>query len=211
MRNIPELTSLRSQADQIVGRRDAARSRVTAASVAVTRLQSEADMLNQVAELFRQMVDKEVTLGVQAVERLLTEGLKAVFDDQDLRVRADIEIQRGKVSVELVTVQTKADGTVIEGLSRDGFGGAVTTVQSILLRIIVLLRRGLQPVLLLDETLPALDGNYVANMGRFLRVLCQRVGIDILLVTFNPDLVSAADKAYQISSHDGAARFKEIS
>lgn len=207
---IPDLSELRSRADRLAGRRDAALARLEKTRQDIHRLSNEAEALALVSELFRQMIDKEVTLGVQAIERLLSEALRAVFDDQDLRVRADIEIQRGKVSVDLVTIQTRTDGTVIEGLSRDGFGGAVTTVQSILLRIIVLLKRGLQPVLLLDETLPALDGNYVSNMGRFLRVLCERVGIDILLVTFNSALVSSADKAYQITTTDGSARFKEI-
>ena len=83
-------------------------------------------------------------------------------------------------------------------------------MQSILLRIIIILRRGLRPVLLLDESLPAFDGNYVSNMGHFLSVLCQRLGMDILLVTHNPALVESADKGYRIIRKNGEARFEEI-
>jgi ABC-type iron transport system FetAB ATPase subunit len=173
-------------------------------------LEAEDELTNIVAGLFRTLIDAEVTEGVKAVEHLQGEGLQAVFDNQNLTVRADVELQRGKVSVDLVTVQTLPDGTVVEGLSRDAFGGAVTTVQSALMRIIVLFRRNMLPVLFLDESLPAFDENYVANMGRFLAALCDRLDMDILLVTHNPALVEAADRAYRIRKTGGAARFQEI-
>ncbi|MBV6342951.1 hypothetical protein HWQ67_15320 [Candidatus Magnetobacterium casensis] len=161
------------------------------------------------ATLLRGLIDREVTLSVQAIERLQTEGLQAVFPDQHLAVKSVVDVQRGKVSVDLVTVQTRGDGVVIEGGGNDSFGGAVTTLQSVLLRILIILRRGLRPVLILDETLPALDGNYVVNVGKFLRLISKQLGIDILLVTHNPVLVEAADRAYRIVRRDGVARFEE--
>ena len=176
----------------------------------IKRLENEAALLDLVLGLFRQLIDQEVVQGVQAVEKLQTEGLQAVFEDQDLHVKSQVEIQRGKVSVDLLTVQKYPNGMEIEGISGDSFGGAVATVQSILLRLIILLRRGLRPLLLLDESLPAFDSNYVVNMGRFLSTLCRRLKVDILLVTHNPALVEAADKAYKIVRKDGAARFEKL-
>jgi hypothetical protein len=173
-------------------------------------LEAEEVLLEKVAELFRQILDQEVTVGVQAVERLQTEGLRAVFEGQDLQVKASVEVSRGKVSVDLVTVQKQDDGSEIEGLCNDSFGGAVTTVQSVLLRIILIIRRGLRPILFLDETLPALDDNHTINTGRFLSTLCKRLGVDVLLVTHNPVLVEAADKAYRIVRKDGIATFEQV-
>ena len=160
--------------------------------------------------LLRTLVDREVNEGVRAVEELLSEGLRAVFEDQDLSVRAETEISHGKVSVDFITVQKQADGTVTEGLSRDAYGGAVTTVQSVLLRVIVTLRRGMRPVLFMDESLPAFDVNYVHNMGNFLKTLCKRLGYDMLLVSHNPAMVEAADHAYRIVKVDGRATFKRL-
>ena len=138
---------------------------------------------------------------------LLTEGLQAVFPDQNLSVVPKVELQRGKVAVDLTTTQVHG-GTTIEGGCNDAFGGAVTTIQSVLLRIFVLLKRGLRPVLLMDETLPAFDGNYVHNIGAFLSLVSKRLGVDILLVTHNPALVEAGDRVYRISRKDGAASFE---
>jgi ABC-type thiamine transport system ATPase subunit len=99
---------------------------------------------------------------------------------------------------------------VTSGLSREAYGGAVTTVQSVLLRIIVLLKRGLRPILIMDESLPAFDSTYVDNMGLFLKTICARLGIDILLVSHNPAMVEAADRAYRIQKINGAAVFRKI-
>lgn len=202
---IPSPTALQSQLDQALGLRKGAVARLDGTKAEIKRLEAEETLLVLVQTLLQKMIDKEVTAGVQAVEHLQTEGLQAVFGDQDLRVRAEVDIQRGKVSVDLVTVQKHA-GHEVEGLSGDAFGGAVATVQSALLRIIIMLRRGLRPLLLLDETLPAFDHNYVVNMGMFLSILCRRLDMDILLVTHNPALVEAADKAYRLVLRNGGVK-----
>ena len=113
------------------------------------------------------------------------------------------------MSVDLITVQKQGD-IVTEGDPTDLYGGSVATLQSVLLRVIVTLRRGLRPVLLLDETLGAIAEHYVPNVGRFLSLLCDRLGMDILVVTHNPTLVENADKAFRIKKVEGRATFNEI-
>ena len=71
-----------------------------------------------------------------------------------------------------------------------------------------MMRRGLRPLLMLDESLPAFDHNYVVNMGRFLSTLCQRVGMDVLLVTHNQALVEAADNAYRLVPRRGSVKLE---
>ena len=208
---IPQIQPIQSKLDRVVGMRESVQRRLEDTRNEIGQLENQEESLEMVANIFRQLIDNEITEGVQAVEKLLSEGLASVFDDQELWVDANVEVQRGKVSVDLITKQKQPDGTVIEGSSNDAFGGAVMTVQSVLLRIIVLLRRDMRPLLLLDESLPAFDAHYVTNMGRFLSLLCKRVGMDILLVSHNPALVEAADKAYTIQIKDGASIFKEVS
>lgn len=205
------VTSLRSGLDRAVGRRDSLRTRQARAVSEVKRLEVEEELSEHAAGLVRTLIDDEITSGVKSVEELLTEGLQAVFDDQDLSVRADVDVQRGKVSVDFITVQKQTDGTVTEGLSMDAFGGAVTTVQSVLLRLIVTVKRKLRPILFLDETLPAFDNNYIYNMGKFLHVLCDRLGVDILLICHHqPAMEEVANHAYRIQKVDGVASFKKL-
>ena len=206
--SLPDISTIQSNLHKAQGLRESAIRRIDAVREEIATLENLELVLDQVSNLFRVLIDKEVLAGVSAVEKLQTEGLRAVFDDQDLQVKAEVELQRGKVAVNLKTLQTHSDGTVTEGASQDAFGGAVMTAQSVLMRVIVMLRRGMRPLLLLDETLPALDSNYAANMGKFLCILCDRIGLDILLVTHNPVLVDAAQQSYQIIKTNGVAKFK---
>jgi DNA repair exonuclease SbcCD ATPase subunit len=207
---ISSASNLRTSLERIKALRDVAVSDLAKVKSDITRLDADVVVLIAVETFIRQLIDLEVTIGVQAVEQLQTEGLQAVFDDQDIRIKAQVEIQRGKVSVDLVTIQKYANGMEVEGLSNDSFGGSVSTVQSVLLRLIIMMRWGLRPILLLDESLPAFDANYVTNMGHFLSTLCKRLDMDILLVSHNPAMVEAADKAYRISKHNGHAKFDVV-
>ena len=204
------LKSLNNSLRVAQGRREEVRRSLRDARESVTRLENEAQLLDHVSVLLHALIDGEITEGVKAIESLQTEGVRAVFNDQDLTVRADVEVSRGKVNVSLVTSQRKENGDLIEGLALDGFGGAVSTVQGILLRLAILFRRGLRPVLFLDETLPAFDDRYVHNMAAFLKTLCKRMGVDILLVTHNPALVDAGDRAYRIRRDKGFCTFHRI-
>ncbi len=209
MEALPDIGSLRAKVERASALRQAARSRKLSIQEDIRTLGDETELLLLVASLFRTLIDAEVTMSVQVVERLMTEGLQAVFPDQDLAVRADVDTKRGKISVDLITVQTQGD-LVIEGLSSDAFGGAVSTVESVLLRILVMQRRGIRPFLLLDESLPAFDSNYVINMGHFLSMLCKRLEMDVLLVTHNTALVEAADRAYRVVKRSGASQFERL-
>jgi len=208
MQPLPTVGHLRSQADRLTGARDAAVRRVGETRKSIRDLENEGELLALVQGIFRTLIDKEVTAGVEAVEKLMTEGLRTVFYDQKLSVESEVAISRGKVSVDLIVVHERQDGTIIKGVPNDAFGGAVATVMSVLLRIIVMKRRGLRPLLLLDETLPAFDGSYVQNMGEFLQLICERLDIDILLVTHNPALVDASNRAYRIVRTKSGARFE---
>jgi ABC-type dipeptide/oligopeptide/nickel transport system ATPase subunit len=184
--------------------------RLAEVQVKILRLESESEILRRVSDLFRFLVDREVIDNATTAQDLLTEGLQAVFDDLDISVRAGVDIQRGKVSVDLVTIQKQNDGTITEGSIMDSYGGSVATVQSVLLRIVVLSRRGLRPLLLLDESLSAVAEDYVPRVGRFLAVLAQRLNLDILAVSHNPVMVESANRAYRIQKKKGESSFKEI-
>lgn len=166
------------------------------------------EILSLVAELFRQLVDKELTAAVQMTETLLSEGLQSVFHDLDLSVRAITDVQRGKVSVEFHVVDKLPCGRVAEGPAEEGFGGAVTTVLSVILRILLISRKGLQGILMLDESLPAIENRYVVGLVAFLDTLAKKLGIDMLIITHNPVLVAAAPRVYRIKPTQNGAVFQ---
>lgn len=207
---LTSLEELQSDLTRTEALRDAAIRQHQEAVLRVKALELESGLLSRVGDLFRLLIDREVVDNAQTAQELLTEGLQAVFDDLDLSVRADVDIQRGKVAVDLITIQKQPDGTTTEGSSTDAYGGSISTVQSVLLRIVVLTRRGLRPLLLLDESLGAVAEHYVPRVGQFLALLADRLGLDILAVSHNPVLVEEATRAYRIHKKDGEATFRPI-
>lgn len=205
------LSLLASLAAKAEARRDVAVAQLEGLESQVSSLEEEEGVLTLVEELFRKLVDREVSDATEVVQDLLTEGLQSIFEDMDLSVSAEVDIQRGKVSVSLATTQKHPDGTTTQGSAMDAYGGSVSAVQSVLLRVIVLRKRGLRPLLILDESLGAVAEHYVTKVGEFLSVLCDKMGMDILAVSHNPAMVEAANKAYRIQKHQGEATFKEIS
>ena len=204
------LEEVKSKYLQLDTLRDSYATMLASTEAKVINLEGESEILARVSDLFRVLIDKEVINNVRTVESLLTEGLQAVFDDLDLSVSSEISVKRGKVSVELSTVQKLPDGTVTEGSCIDSCGGSIATVESVLLRIVVVNRRGMRPLLLLDESLAAVSEHYVPRVGTFLSLLCDRLGMDILSVTHNPALVEAADTAYKIKNSGGRATFRKL-
>lgn len=172
--------------------------------------EAEAALLDKVCGLLRTLIDQEVSEAVLAIERLQVEGLQSVFHDQDLDVQADVGVQRGKVSVSISLSQKLRSGTVIEGPANDAFGGSVSTVQSVVLRVTCIFRQGLRPILCLDESLPAFDDTYVYSMGDFLRGLCERLGLDVVAVTHVKALADSAHTVYRIENKDGSASFQPL-
>lgn len=204
---IPNAAKLRSRLDRVIGYRDSLVQRESRVRSEIKNTEAEEYTLGLAVSLLRTMADAEVNDSVEAIETLQTEAMRAVFPDQDNQVKAEVKVSRGKVSVELLNTRKNEDGSEITGSTLDAFGGALTSVQSVLLRITVMLRRGQRPFLVLDESLPAISKEYVTRMAEFLSLLCERLGMDILVITHDELLIDHADRAYRVVQKDGRTKF----
>lgn len=189
------LQSLRKQ-------KDSSESRIEA-------LQADLEVVELCLELFKRFIDKEITEDVNAIRDLQMEGLSEVFHDRDLRVRAEVDESRGRVSVNFLTVTTSG-GVEFSGKVDSSFGGSIAVIQGILFRVSMIFRRGMRPLLLLDETLRFVEKSYADRAVRLLQALAERLQLDILLITHDEDVVSAANRVYRISYVDGKANFRQV-
>ena len=168
-------------------------------------------ILKQAANvLLDRISEDEVNKGIDTYVALLDEGLKAIFPEQEVGLKAEVDKLRGKISVRLKTTFKGSDGLEIESESMDAFGGAVATIQSLLLRVALILKRDLRPLLILDETFAPVDENRIRLLVDFLKVLCERLGMDILCVSHNSILTENADIAYRIKPTANGAVFEKI-
>lgn len=207
---VPSLKGPRALANKALGLRSGLEQQLSFVEKEIKELTYREDLLLQVTNLIRHLIDIEVTRGVSAVEELQTEGLREIFFDQDLKVRAEVGVSRGKVAVTFLTSQGREDGSVVEASGGDAFGGSIATMQSVLMRITVIFRRKMRPLLILDETLAAVADRYVERAAKFLSVLAKRLDLDVLLVSHDDALVGAAQCAYSVQKVQDHAVFKKI-
>ena len=210
MTSLPDITSVLSRYDRLCGQRQVSESTIRQLESSVLSLEKRVSEGEMITALFRTMMDSEISDTITQVDQLLTEGMSVVFPDQDLSVTSEVSTFRGKVGISTTTRSKYKDGSVIEGKSGDAFGGAINTVQSVLLRVFVILKRGLRPVIVMDETLAAIEGEYIVQMASFLSTLSERFGFDILLITHDPRLVDCSDHAYRIVNKNGKATYKKL-
>ena len=190
--------------------KESSEKRIESLENEIAFLELEKDKKTEAGVILDSLAQDEVERGVSAYISLLEEGLKAIFPEQEVGLKAEIKRVRGKVAVNLKTTFKGEDGLEIEGDGMDAFGGAVTTIQSLLLRISLILKRNLRPMLILDETFPAVDGDRVEILVDFLKILCSRLDMDILCITHDPTIAENCDIGYKITPTKDGAKLKRI-
>lgn len=164
----------------------------------VTELTEEIEVLTKTLELFRHLMDLLVVKQTQVIEGVVTEGLKAIFHDIDLAFEAEVGPKYNKIAVDFFIRQgPKEDSLSHRGRPLDAFGGGPSSVASLALRILTVLRLKLWPFLVLDETLAAVSDEYTDPTGQFLQTLARKMGLDVLLVTHKQGYLDHADTAYR--------------
>lgn len=177
----------------------------------ISSLEEEETTLLLVLRLFQKIIDQEIKSGAEIVQKLQTEGLRSVFPDQDIQVRADVSLLRGKVSINLSTVQTHEGGEIVEGDASSNFGGSILSIQSFLLRVLVSKKHGLRPFFLFDETLVAFDPDHLQRMAQFIKALCKEMGLSILMATHNRDVLpEVADCIYKAVNVGGKTTYVRV-
>jgi len=162
----------------------------------VEALSLRIDKLAKVGELLRALMDKLVLDQVRVIEGVVTEGLRAIFPDLVLAFEAEVGAKYNKIAIDFF-IKQGTDDVAVRGSPIESFGGGPTSVSSLILRLLALLRLKRFPLLMLDETLAAVSDEYIDDAGAFLRKLAASTGIDILLVTHKASYLDHADGAYQ--------------
>lgn len=198
----PELTwrrraqALNRQAVRIQTTRDQLQTDLAARRLEVQRLTSQIDRLIKAGELLRLLMDKLVLDQVKTIEGIVTEGLRAIFFDQDLSFETEVSQKYNRISIDFFLRQGD-QAMAVRGPPLESFGGGPSSIASLILRLLALMRLKRAPILLLDETLAAVSDDYIDAAGQFLQKLATTTGIDLLLVTHKQAFLDHATMAYQ--------------
>jgi hypothetical protein len=193
---VARLGRLREEAAMRVALRDRLKADIATMEAEREDLSKRVVLLLKVGELFHVLMDRMVSDHVEAIRHVVSEGLATIFHDQQLSFEAEVGVKYNKVSIDFALRQ--GSGLLaIEGKPLESFGGGPSSISSLLLRVLTLLRLRVAPVLFLDETLSAVSDEYIDQTGRFLAHLASQIGTDVLMVTHKSAFLDHADLAYQ--------------
>lgn len=129
--------------------------------------------------------------GVGKIEGIVTDGLQRIFGDNIRLVIEKKEGSRGSSYRILVK-----DGDTM-GDPMDSFGGGIQNVIAFLLRVILIKRFRLAPLLVLDEQFSNVSPEYQPRIAQVLKTLAG-LGFTIFAVSHQSLITEGADNIYEV-------------
>lgn len=144
------------------------------------------------------------------IESVLTEALQLVYGPaRSIELNYSMKNNRSNLAIELVK-QTKA-GEVRRILNGTGAGLGVSDTASVPLRLLVLLGSNkCDRVCILDECYKHVNIERVPLVVQFLKVLTERLGIQIILLSHHQQLRGEVDAAYEVTEGAETSLVKRV-
>lgn len=152
-------------------------------------------LLSAFADTRREVVRVKVEAAVQA-------AVRAVFGPR-MAFRLDVRTVRGQVTMEPQVGYVR--GSAVSWVGMDAVGGGVADVVSFAVRVAVLARYRpkLRRVLVADEPFKHVSAGYLPAVASMLRELSRNAGVQIIVVSHEPEIASAADRVYDVTMSPG--------
>ena len=142
------------------------------------------------------------------IEEVITSSLHLVYGSE-YRVELVYDIKNNRSYVDIELVKETPDGDVRR--SMNGFGGGVSDTISVPLRLLVLLAsREVERICILDECYKHMDLERIESVMQFLRDVCRKLGIQIIMSSHHEAAFEAADAVAHITDMNGVAKIDII-
>lgn len=131
------------------------------------------------------------------IETILTESLQMVYgDDRKIEMVYSVKNNRSHLSFEIV--KQSSDGEIRRTIDGTGSGLSVSDTVSVPLRILVLLGSKSSKVCILDECFKHMNLERVPKVTKFLKVLTERLGIQVILLSHHEFVRTEADSVFEV-------------
>jgi Fe-S cluster assembly ATPase SufC len=143
------------------------------------------------------------------IEKVITEALHLIYDST-YRTELSYSVKNNRSNLIIEMVRETPAGDVRRQMG--GFGGGVADTMSVPMRLMVLMGANqTDKVCVLDECWKHMDVERIPLIGNFIRLLTDRLGIQVVFCTHHHPLRAYADKTYEISEEDGVSAVQVFS
>jgi hypothetical protein len=168
----------------------------------VRDLEKKELLLIKTEKALKYLIDKLVKEDLSKMDMLITYGLNTVFPDKNLSFKSDIEERGSKIKINLQTIY---NGETVDPSSRS----SVSVIESLLLRMICIIKMKKARLLLMDETFDAVDSEYIENVGKLMDHLSKKLKLDALLVTHNLGFSDRTENSFRYTSKNNSLEIEK--
>lgn len=188
------------------GRAALLREQLVDTSIALGSAQFEVEACDTALALLHTVRDTTTARMQGTVAELVTDGLRMVFNDPELRLEVRSTERRGVVEADLVLVRGGLETFPLEGNGGGLVADAAAMMRLVLVRLLSL--RGVMPLLVMDEPFASLSDDRREAMAEVLYQVAQELGIQVLTVTHADEFALGA--VYRVRWADQARRRAEV-
>ena len=147
----------------------------------LTQFKKDLELFEDTAEFLRK-VSTFLREGTKnKIETIVTEALNEIILDKDIEFLMKFDEKRNVNTLEFVVKEGDKELPIL-----DSNGGGVINIIATVLRIIFVELQSSEPTtIILDEPASNLSAQYQSSFGRFLSMLSERLGHQLIIVTHN--------------------------
>lgn len=156
--------------------------------------------LTEQAQVFLQKVAQNTQEKLKfQIEDIVNLALESVFPNE-YEFKIEFNVSRGKTDCELIFLD-KRTGKTIDPM--EASGGGVVDLTTFALRISAwALENGTDNLIILDEPFKFISRDLQARAGEILKILSEKMKLQILMVTHIPEFIEVADKVFEVKKNE---------
>jgi len=193
------IEQVRRELERRKGQRDQIREQIREAEAAVSRLAREAKQIREAQAIIQTVAQATQQQLEYHVSELVSLALSAVFPDP-YTLHLDFELKRGKS--EAILSFSKKDGERISPLSASGGGPVDVAAFALRVSLWSLRKPRTRAVMILDEHFRFVSRDLQPRASAMLKEISERLGIQFIIVTHEPNLLESADRGFIVSQKD---------
>lgn len=201
------LSEVRSKYDHAVSLKQVYARQIEVNQAELDSVKTELDNVSK-AKVFLQTVVDEAQGEIKAdMDGLVTMAVRTIFGDS---YRFDLQIDRQSTNAPYKPVVWESiDGVEYEYTPKDEMGGSMMDPIAFIIRVVLrsLEAEPCRNAFWLDEPMKNMGkGQLLANAGAMLREVSHSLGLQLIIITHEPELAEMGDKVYYLRRTKGVTQ-----
>lgn len=203
------ISTLSSKVSALEGRRSALQEVVDRNQKTIDEHNNRINNLKLIEAYLANFADERQAKVYRQLEATVSEGLRTVFEE-DLSLEVSNKMVGSRAETVFTIVSQTSEGELRTSIMDSRGGGVAAIVGFLIQAVLVLLTPQLRPVVFLDESFKNVSEEYQAPLGEFIKGLCERTGLQVVLVTHQPTITEHADSWYEFHQVNGNTAIKKM-